>query len=211
MSSPILFIVGGESLSLEIRETAEAVRGRYAEILNVIADNSECLYSSVSDSKLESLLEISDDIRYIVGFGDLSLKKKFYELFSKYGAKLENIIHPTAIISPTANIGEGNYIGCNVVISTKASLGNCNLINYNVTVGHDVIIGDDCVLNPGCRISGHDTIGSNCLIGANSFLFQGISICDNCKIDALTYIRKSIDQPSICFGSAPLKKYDNKL
>lgn len=205
---PTLFIVGGESVSLEIRETAELLREHYLEIYNVIPNGEKCIYSYVQDGELDLKLKDINEIRYIVGFSKLTLKKVFYDLFNKYNGQLENVIHPNAYLSPKAVLGKGNYIGCNSVISTCARIGNNNIINYNVTIGHDVVLGNDCVLNPGCRISGRDIIGDNCLIGSNAFIFQGVSIHSGCKIDALTYIRKSITEPSICFGSPSPKKYD---
>lgn len=208
---PTLFIIGGESVSLEIRETAELYRNNYKNIYNVVAKGETSIYSYVSDDELEDILPKTENIRYLVGFGNLKLKKHFYEIFGRFDAELENIIHPSTHISPTAKIGKGNYIGCNSVISTGAIMGDNNIINYNVTIGHDVVIGNDCVFNPGCRISGRDTIGDNCLIGANAFIFQGVSIHSDSIIDALSYIRNNIKEPTICFGSPSPKKFPNKL
>ena len=74
-------------------------------------------------------------------------------------------VHPTAIISDSATIGEGVSIGPNVVISDDVRIGDravlCSSVHVgrgstvgartvlrtNVVIEHDCNIGDDCILN----------------------------------------------------------------
>lgn len=192
----VLYIVGSNSTAYTIRETAElTIKNEYSEILNVIGDQEECDFPSIHDSELLSHLGNNRTIHYIIGFTNQKLREKFDRLFKQYGGQLRNVIHPNAFISPSAKIGNGNYIACNAIISSRAVIGNSNLINYAVSIGHDTVVGNDCVFNPGARIGGCSIIGNRNLFGANAFVYQGTKTCDDCKIDALVYLHKDLEEP----------------
>ena len=197
---PTLFIVGGSSTALEIRETVDQFfKDKYFAVYNVISDEEPpILQTYIRDSSLLDRLSTIEVSHYIIGFTNRSLRLRFVDLFGGFNSVLDNVIHPSSYVSPSAILGKGNYLAANAVISSNALIGNSNLINYNVTIGHDVVVGSDCFFNPGARISGNVKIGNGCLFGANSFVFQGLEIKDDCQIDALCYIDRVIEANSMC-------------
>jgi UDP-3-O-[3-hydroxymyristoyl] glucosamine N-acyltransferase len=75
-------------------------------------------------------------------------------------------IHASAVIDPTAFIGEGSEIGPGVVIGRDAKIGaRCNL-SAHVIIGDGVTLDDDCTIGPNTAIS-HAMIGSRVRIGSN--------------------------------------------
>lgn len=208
-----LYIIGGASTALEMRETINLIDNPYDCIVNVVANGESCRYSFIEDSKLIDHLAISNKKSFIIGFINQKLRKKFYDLLVANNAQpADNIIHPRAFIAKSAKLGRGNYLACNAVVSSEAELDDFNIINLNVTVGHNAKIGSNCIFNPGARISGNCNIGDRCLFGANSFVFQGNSVCDDCSIDALTYVNQNLEEPVICTSNTgTFKKYRNRL
>lgn len=207
-----LYIIGGASTALEMRETIDMVENPYDCIVNVVADGESCRYSYVEDSNIVEHLMRFEKRSFIIGFINQKLRKKFYDLMMSYNAELVNVIHPKAFISKSASIGKGNYLGCNAVVSSEAEIGDCNIINLNVTIGHNAKVGTNCIFNPGARISGNCIIGDRCLFGANSFIFQGVSVSNDCSIDALTYVNQNLDEPVICTSNTgTFKKYKNRI
>ena len=64
----------------------------------------------------------------------MSIRRKVIDEYLTKGAKFETIIHPTALISKSAKIGQGSLIAHNVSIGPKASIEIlCNKFyrNYN--------------------------------------------------------------------------------
>lgn len=208
-----LYIIGGASTALEIRETIDMVDNPYDCIVNVIADSESCRYSFIKDSHLLNHLSKTDKKSFIIGFANQKLRKKFYDLMIENDAEpADNIIHPSAIVSKSVQMGKGNYLACNAVVSSEVEIGDFNIINLNVTIGHNAVIGSNCLFNPGARISGNCVIGNRCLVGANSFVFQGVSVCDDCLIDALTYVNQNLEEPVICTtNTGTFKKYRNRI
>lgn len=57
-------------------------------------------------------------------------------------------IHPTAIVSPSAELGQGTRVGPFCVIGPRVRLGaNCNLWSH-VAIHGETVLGDDCEIFP---------------------------------------------------------------
>lgn len=206
-----LYIIGGASTALEIRETIELINSEYDCIVNIIENGGSCRYSFVEDDGLLDHLKNSIQKSYIIGFTDQKLRAKYKALMELNGALPANVIHPTALLSKSASLGIGNYVAAYAVISSEAVVGSHNIINIATTIGHNTIIGNDNILNPGAKISGCVEIGNRCLFGASSFVYQGVRLCSDCMVDAMTYLNQNLDEPSICTSNTGFKKYKNRL
>ena len=58
-------------------------------------------------------------------------------------------IHPTADVSPDAEIGEGTHIWHNAQVRERAKIGRSCILGKDVYVDFDVTIGDNCKLQNG--------------------------------------------------------------
>lgn len=79
-------------------------------------------------------------------------------------------IHPTAVIDPSAQIGEGVSIGAHVVIESGVKVGNHACIHPNVVIYPGVSIGDRTVLHANCTIQERTQIGADCVIHAGAVI-----------------------------------------
>lgn len=86
-------------------------------------------------------------------------------------------IHPTAVIHPSARIGELVSIGAHVVIQADVTVGDQVCIHPNVVIYPGVQIGDRTLLHANCTIHERTHIGADCVIhsgavvGAEGFGF----------------------------------------
>lgn len=96
--------------------------------------------------------------------------------FALQADPIESGIHPSAWVSPQANVastayigphasieagavvGEGAWIGAGVAISKRVLIGAHTKINANVSIYNDCVIGDRCVIHAGAVI-GADGFG----------------------------------------------------
>ncbi|MGG6268731.1 UDP-3-O-(3-hydroxymyristoyl)glucosamine N-acyltransferase [Leptolyngbya sp. AN03gr2] len=79
-------------------------------------------------------------------------------------------IHPTAVIDPSAQIGESVSIGAHVVIESGAKVGNHVCIHPNVVVYPGATIGDRTILHANCTIHERAQIGADCVIHAGAVI-----------------------------------------
>ena len=86
-------------------------------------------------------------------------------------------IHPTAVVYPTAKLGENVSLGPNVVVAEGAVIGDNTRILANAYIGEDVKIGKDCLFHAGVNIGKNSIIGDRVIInhgasiGADGFSF----------------------------------------
>jgi UDP-3-O-[3-hydroxymyristoyl] glucosamine N-acyltransferase len=87
----------------------------------------------------------------------------------------ESQIHPSAVISKTAKLGERFFVGAFVCIGDNSSIGDGGQLRAGSKVGDNVSIGKNCVLHPnafvedGCTIGDNVILHSSVVIGADGF------------------------------------------
>ncbi|KZL51145.1 UDP-3-O-(3-hydroxymyristoyl)glucosamine N-acyltransferase [Nodularia spumigena CENA596] len=79
-------------------------------------------------------------------------------------------IHATAVIHPTAKIGNDVYIGPHAVIQQDVEIGNRAVIHPNVVIYPDAKIGDRTTLHANCTIHERTRIGSDCVIHSGTVI-----------------------------------------
>ena len=94
-------------------------------------------------------------------------------------------IHPTAIIDPSATIGEGVSVGPFSVIGAKATIGD------GVVIGASVGI-DWTILGAGCRVGSNTVLGGDPQYDAWEKAPSWVKIGANTRINELTVIHRSI-------------------
>jgi UDP-3-O-[3-hydroxymyristoyl] glucosamine N-acyltransferase len=86
-------------------------------------------------------------------------------------------IHPTAVIDPTAEIGEGAHIGAYVVIGPNVTLGaDATLLPHvvlypGVTAGSHLFAHAHAVVRENCILGDHVTLENGAIVGSDGFGF----------------------------------------
>ena len=115
--------------------------------------------------------------------------------------KFSTAIHPSAIISPSAKIGEGTVVMAGAVINADAVIGKHCIVNTGATVDHDCVIGDYCHIAPGAHISGGTQIGEGTWIGVGACVIQCLNIGKDCMIGAGSVVVKDIPDGVTAYGN----------
>jgi UDP-3-O-[3-hydroxymyristoyl] glucosamine N-acyltransferase len=79
-------------------------------------------------------------------------------------------IHPSAVIDPSAEVGESVAIGAHAVIQAHAKIGNHVCIHPNVVVYPEAQVGDRTVLHANCVIHERAQLGADCVIHAGAVI-----------------------------------------
>lgn len=110
-------------------------------------------------------------------------------------------IHPSAIVSPSAKIGEGSVVMAGAVINADVVIGKHCIVNTGATVDHDCVIEDYCHIAPGVNVSGATHIGEGTWIGVGSSIIQCLNIGRNSFIGAGSVVVKDIPDNVVAFGN----------
>lgn len=126
----------------------------------------------------------------IVTIGSPASRKKVVE--STKVRKYATVVHPSAIISPRAEIGEGSVVIPGAIVNSCAKVGKHCIVNTGATVGHDVMLEDYVHIAPHATVTGAVTVGEGTWIGAGAVVRQGINIGKWCMIGAGAAVVKDV-------------------
>lgn len=147
-----LLIIGAGGHGRVIKETAEAM-GCFEKI-DFLDDNSE-----IAIGKCKGFKQYINEYTYaFVAFGNNELREKWIEDLTEAGFKLPVLIHPTAYVSPSAEIGQGVIVCARAVVNTNVVIEKGCIISIGALVDHDSIIGEcshintGAVVKAGCRV-----------------------------------------------------------
>ena len=85
----------------------------------------------------------------------VDISKKILQL----GFEMPNLIHPTAYISKSVQIGIGNLVLANVVLQADVNIDNYVIINNSCNIDHDCVIEEGVHISPGVIMGGNVKIG----------------------------------------------------
>jgi len=79
-------------------------------------------------------------------------------------------VHPSAVVDPSAKLGEGVRVGPLCVVGPRARIGDRCTLHAHVTVAADAMLGDDCELFPGVVIGQRCTLDDRCIVHPNAVI-----------------------------------------
>tara|TARA_B110001469_G_C9480294_1_gene240846 strand:+ start:141 stop:740 length:600 start_codon:yes stop_codon:yes gene_type:complete len=128
---------------------------------------------------------------FIICIGNNKIRKNIFE--NNKNLNWVTLIHPSAIISESAIIGNGTVVCAGSILQTDVKIGKQCIINTASSIDHECFIDDFCSICPKATLCGQVKIGKISFIGSNSTIIQCIIIGDNCIIGAGTVVIKNIE------------------
>ncbi|WP_138733301.1 acetyltransferase [Modestobacter excelsi] len=123
------------------------------------------------------------------------------ELAQVLDAHFGQAVHPTAIVAPSARIGEGTVVLAGAMVQPNARIGRHVLINTGASVDHDCDIGDYAHISPQVALSGHVTVGEGTHVGVGAVVIPKVTIGRWCKIGAGTVVIADIPDHVTAVGN----------
>jgi sugar O-acyltransferase (sialic acid O-acetyltransferase NeuD family) len=128
-----------------------------------------------------------------VAIGDNKARFDIYRKLEMMNLQLISIIHPTAILSRSAKIGEGCFIGANAIIQNNVSIDDYSIINTGAIIEHDNVIGKAVHLAPSACTAGRVIINDLAFIGIGALIVPDITIGYSVFINAGVVVKKNVE------------------
>jgi sugar O-acyltransferase (sialic acid O-acetyltransferase NeuD family) len=116
----------------------------------------------------------------------LAARLKLLEDYLAAGFQAPPVIHPAAVVSPSARIGAGAVVLAGAVVQACATVGPGCIVNTRAIVEHDCTVAAGCHLAPGAIVLGNCEVGRTCMIGAGAVLLPGSKLPDGTLVKAAT-------------------------
>ena len=186
-----IYIYGASGHGLVISDIAKACG--YKDI--IFLDDGDNKYLTFDEVKKNHSIPIA------FGIGNNTIRKKLFEKVKKHRFSIATLIHPSAIVSTSSNIGEGTILMPNVTVNTKSNIGKGVILNTSSVIEHENTIENFVHISPSVSLAGNVIVKKNTHIGINVTVIQGITIGENCIIGAGSVIIKDIKNNTLCYGN----------
>lgn len=142
--------------------------------------------------------------KFFISFGSMKYRKKVFEFLIQHGWQSVNIIHPDAVVSPTAKLGSGILIEAGCLVTPSPTIGDNVVVNTGSQVNHDNVVESHVYIASGVILSGGVTIGENTLLDDGVIVTLGTKVGKNSLIGAGAVVTKDIPDNVVAYG-APCK------
>lgn len=190
-------LIGGGGHALVV---AEAARAAGRAIAGVFDDRSDApAITRLGLARLGPLRGAPAAGPWIVCVGDLRVRM---ELIAELGAGsgAAAVVHPGAIVSPSAELGVGVFVGPRAVVHSFAKVGAHAIVNTGAIVEHDCVIGVGTHVAPGAIVAGSAKVGAGCLLGVGCRVLPRVVIGDGCTVGAGAVVVRDVAAGSKVVG-----------
>ncbi len=136
----------------------------------------------------------------LLAIGIPGVRRSVTEDLLSRGARFLTLIHPTAIVAPTADIGSGSIVCPHAIVSDSARLGRFTLLNYKSSVAHDATTGDYAVLSPYATMAGNAMLGNDVFLGLHASVGPCVRIGAGSKVVANSCALTNVPDDAIVHG-----------
>ncbi len=160
---------------------AESFARRWRECGASVALISESVASAAAGwrERGETLRQTAAHQRALIVVRDADLAlNEVLKLFAPPSPSRKPGTHPTAVVHPSARMGEGVHIGPHCVVEAGAVVGDGVALLAGTYIGHGAHIGPHSLLQPGVKVLDRCRIGASCMlhsgviIGADGFGYR---------------------------------------
>lgn len=111
-----------------------------------------------------------------IAFGANEARLALHERLRREGLRLPVVVHPSAVVSIDAQIGDGSFVGPGAIVNPAARVGVQVIVNSGAVVEHDCVVADGVHLGPRSCLAGRVSIGRATTLGAGVLVRDGIAV-----------------------------------
>jgi UDP-perosamine 4-acetyltransferase len=124
--------------------------------------------------------------------GDARARRELYEKVLGAGFEIVAAIHAAAVVTSSAQIGDGPTIMAGAIVNADAVIGKNVIVNTGAIVEHDCVIGDHTHVATGARLAGGVQVGPGAHIGIGAVVRQEITIGEGAIVGAGAVVVKNV-------------------
>ena len=169
-----LIIIGAGGYAKSVIDSLDYLNYRLVGFIDDIKPKGEehqgfpILYNNITD------IENPEEFVFFIAIGHNAKRKCWYDRLTERGLSLINVIDPTALISPHAEIGNGNFFG------------KLSIVNHGSKVGNNCVINTRALIEHGCIIENHVNVSTNATLNGD------VNACEGCFIGSGTVINGQV-------------------
>lgn len=137
----------------------------------------------------------------VIGIGNNAIRQKITHTLEKQGVRLLSLIHPSAVVSQYASIGDGTVVFAGVAVNADAVVGCGVILNTNCSIDHDCVLGDFAHVSPGANLAGGVTVEKLAWVGIGACVHQQTTIGGAAMVGAGAVVLKDVPAGATVVGN----------
>lgn len=141
---------------------------------------------TATDEDWESIYSAGGHLAFIAvgSVGNPSTRIRIHQRLKQIGFSLPVIVDSTAVVSQSASLAPGCFVGKKAVINAQARIGECAIINTAAVIEHDCVLGEFVHVAPGACLAGNVEVGQRAHIGIGAVVTEGVRVGDGAMLGA---------------------------
>jgi UDP-perosamine 4-acetyltransferase len=115
-------------------------------------------------------------------------------------APVPPLVHPSAVVSPSVQLGRGTVVFPAAVVNAAARIGEAVIVNTGAIVEHDCVVGDGAHISPGAVLTGGVNVGVRSWIGAGATVVPGVRIGADVVVGAGAVVLRDVPDGTTVAG-----------
>lgn len=152
-------------------------------------------------SAAQQLLGELEELKFVIAIGNNRTRQAVVSRLNLADACYLTLVHKTAVISPSAQIGQGTVVMANAVIQADAVIGRHAIVNTAAVIEHDNRIGDYVHIAPGATLTGDVKVAEGAMIGAGATVIPGMTVGEWSVIGAGAAVVRPVPPHSTAVGT----------
>ena len=163
ISMQSILIIGAGSFSTEVEELAH-LQG-FTDIAFLDDKNPLAIGTMQDIGKVRDQYDTA-----IVALGNNEIRRQFHEQLILHNYNIPILIHPTAYVSPDAQLSHGCIIRTHAVVSRYVKLGEGVIVNIGSLIDHHCEVGAFSMILPGAVVRNSVKIAPGTWVNANEIV-----------------------------------------
>lgn len=135
-----------------------------------------------------------------LGVGDNASRQRCLQRLSAEGFEIATVVHPSAVIAPSARLGPGIVVMPLVAVNPDAVVGSGTILNTGCVVEHDCVLGDHVHLSPNATLGGGVRVGDRTHVGLGAVALPGVSIGSDVRVGAGAVVHRDVPSGTTVVG-----------
>lgn len=120
----------------------------------------------------------------IVAIGDNRTRQRYAAVVREHGIALASAVHPSAVVSPTAMLGENVVVAAHASVCTECAVADLAIVNTAAVVDHECQVGLAAHIGPGALLAGRVRVGAMAFVGLGAKVIQCLTIGEGATVGA---------------------------
>jgi acetyltransferase EpsM len=126
------------------------------------------------------------------GIGDVGSRVTVFERLARAGLHCPALVHPTAVIEPSARLADGVQVFPHAYVGSEAEIGFGAIVNTSAVVSHDCRLGECANVSPGGLLAGGVQLGDRVLVGMGATLNLQVHVGAGARIGNSAVVKQDV-------------------